>query len=235
MALIVYERNEKREYQIKIYSISRFIIALVVILCSLSILTIDYLPQIENEVISTLQFLSIFIASFYLANLIGMAKVKVVYTDEAIFHIWERRFLLSWEKNIKIPWSIVDNYVFQEDRTFDSFIINLTNKTRYKINRLNLIPIKDDFESLVKHFPRLSNEYKNSINPSTETNPVKKGESIYESKHFKWIFYLMTIGFIILVLSKVLDPESETKWSSLGVIGSGLLFYWGIIKGQKNN
>ncbi|MUP39609.1 hypothetical protein [Labilibaculum euxinus] len=162
-----------------------------------------------------------------------MAKVKVVYTDEAIFHIWERRFLLSWERNIKIPWDIVDTYVFQEDRTFDSFIINLTNKTRYKINRLNLIPIKDDFENLVKDFPRLSNEYKNGIDSSLAANPIKEGESIYASKYFKWIFYFMIVGFLILVLSKLLDSESETRWSSLGVIGSGLLFYWGIINGQE--
>jgi hypothetical protein len=65
-----------------------------------------------------------------------MGKVKVLFTDEGFVHIWQRRFILSWEKNIKISWDIVDNYVFQEDRTFDSFIINLTNKTRYKINIL---------------------------------------------------------------------------------------------------
>jgi hypothetical protein len=69
-----------------------------------------------------------------------MGKAKVVFTQEGIQHIWERRFILSWEENFIIPWNLVDNYVFQEDRTFDSFIINLTNKTRYKVNRLNVLP-----------------------------------------------------------------------------------------------
>ena len=81
---------------------------------------------------------------------------------------------------------MVDNYVFQEDRTFDSFIINLTNKTRYKVNRLNVFPIKDDFKRLVKEFPKLSNEFKNGIVPEIETKRIKEGESIYASKSFRW-------------------------------------------------
>jgi hypothetical protein len=107
---------------------------------------VEYLPRTENEITSILQFLAILLISFYIANQIGMAKVKVIFTNEGIAHVWIRRFFLSWESNIEISWDLVDNYVFQEDRTFDSFIINLTNKTRYKINRLNVLPIKDDFK-----------------------------------------------------------------------------------------
>jgi hypothetical protein len=137
---------KEREYHIKIHSISRFIIAMIVVLCSLSVLMVEYLPRTENEITSILQFLAILLISFYIANQIGMAKVKVIFTNEGIAHVWIRRFFLSWESNIEISWDLVDNYVFQEDRTFDSFIINLTNKTRYKINRLNVLPIKDDFK-----------------------------------------------------------------------------------------
>lgn len=226
---------KEREYHLKIHSISRFLIAMIVILCSLSILMIDHLPRIDNEIISILQFLAIFVTSFYLAYRIGMAKVKVIFTSEAIIHIWESRFLLSWERNIKIPWDIVDNYVFQEDRNFDSFILNLTNKKRYKINRLNFLPIKDDFRKLVKDFPKLSNDYRKGQVSETETKRIKKGESIYASKSFKWILYFMSTVFLILVLFKVFDTESETTWGSLGVIGSGLLFYGLMIRGQKNN
>jgi len=226
---------KQREYNIKIHSPSRFIIAMIVLLCSGSILIIDYLPRIENEFISIIQFLAIFVTSFYLANLIGMAKAKVIFTEDAFVHIWERRFFLSWEKNFKIPWNIVDNYVFQEDRTFDSFIINLENKTRYKIDRLNVLPIKDDFKKLVKDFPKLSNDYRNRQISETETKRIKEGESIFASKSFKWILYFLLAGFLILVLTKILNPNSETTWSSLGVIGSGLLFYGVMIRGQKNN
>ena len=97
---------KQREYNIKIHSISRFIIAMIVIFFSGSILILDKLPRTENEIISLLQFVALFVTSFYLAHLIGMGKAKVIFTEEGIIHIWERRFFLSWEKNFKIPWNI---------------------------------------------------------------------------------------------------------------------------------
>jgi hypothetical protein len=226
---------KQREYKFKVHSVGRFIISMVGVLCSLSIILVEYLPRIENELISILQFISILMISFYVANQIGMAKVKVFFTNEAIIHVWERRFFLSWEKNIEIPWDIVDNYVFHEDRNFDSFIINLTNKTRYKVNRLNILPIKDDFEKLVKDFPKLSNDYRNGLTSEMETVKIKEGESFYASKSFKWIFYFLSAGFLVLLLTKVFNPNSETTWSSIGVIGSGLMFYGAMIRIKKKN
>ena len=205
------------------------------ILLSSIFLILDKLPHTDNEIISVIQILSVFFISFYLAHLIGMGKVKILFTDEGLVHIWQRRFILSWEKNFKIPWSIVDNYVFQEDRTFDSFIINLTNKKRYKINRLNILPINDDFERLVNDFPKLSNDYKNLLAPDNQIETIKEGESIYANKSFRWIFYFMSVLFIVLVFIKVLNPESQTRWSALGSIGSGLLFYGLMMKAQKKN
>ncbi|WP_423130051.1 hypothetical protein [Gaoshiqia sp. Z1-71] len=226
---------KEREYHIKIHSRSRFIIAMIVVLCSLSVLIVEYLPRTQYKIISILQFIAILLISFYIANQIGMAKVKVIFTNEGFIHVWIRRFFFSWERNIKISWDLVDNYVFQEDRTFDSFIINLTNNTRYKINRLNVLPVKDDFKKLVIDFPKLSNEYINELNSDNQTKTIKQGESIYASKSFKWVFYFMSAGFLVIVLTKVFNPNSETAWSSLGVIGSGLIFYGLMIKGQKKN
>ncbi len=100
---------------------------------------------------------------------------------------------------------MVDNYYFQKDKTFDSFIINFNNKTRYKINRLNLFPIRDDFKRLVKDFSRLSNQYKIALKSDTEMKLIKEGVSIYASKSFRWIFYLFIAGFLLLVIAKVLN------------------------------
>ncbi len=226
---------KQKEYRIKVHSIVRFIIAMIGILISSILLILDNLPKPDSEIISFIQFLAVFVTSCYLAHLIGMGKAKVVFTQEGIQHIWERRFILSWEKNFTIPWNLVDNYVFQEDRTFDSFIINLTNKTRYKVDRLNVLPLNDDFNQLVKDFPRLSNDYKSGLDSDSEIKPIKKGKSIYASKSFRWVFYFLLTGFLILVLTKVFNPNSETTWSSLGVIGSGVLFYGIMIIGQKKN
>ena len=224
-----------RVYHIKIHSISRFFIAWIAILVSSMILMKEYTPRIENEIISFLQFLAVFVTSVYLAHLIGMAKAKVTFTEQGFIHIWKRRFLFSWEKDIRLPWEIVDNYLFHEDRTLDSFYINLTTKKRYKINQLNVLPINDDFKKLIKDFPILSNKYKTGTATNIETQTIKEGKSIYANKGFKWILYVFTLGFIILLLTKILNPESETTWSSLGVIGTGLMFYGAMIMEKKEN
>jgi hypothetical protein len=226
---------KSREYHIKIHSISRFFIAWLVILISSMLLMKEYTPRIENEIISILQFLAVLVTSVYLAQVIGMAQAKVTFTEQGFIHTWKRRFLFSWEKDIIIPWEIVDNYLFHEDRTLDSFYINLTTKKRYKINQLNVIPINDDFKKLIKDFPRLSNKYKTGTDSNIKTKTIKEGKSIYANKGFKWILYIFMIVFIILLLTKLLNPESETTWSSLGVIGTGLLFYGIMIKEKKKN
>ena len=225
---------KQREYSIIIHSITRFIIAMVVILCSSLILIDKYTPRIENEFISIIQFIAIFVSSFYLAHMIGMAKAKVLFTDEGYIHIWERRFFLSSEKTIKISWYEIDSYVFQKDRTFDSLIFNLTTKRRYKINRLNILPINDDFKKLLKDFTRLENEFREGQISNSKVT-INEGETIYASKAFKWIFYFMLGGFVILLTGKIINSESGSTWSSLGVIGSAILFYGTMILRKRNN
>lgn len=225
---------KEREYHFKIHSISRFIIAISLILSTLSILMSNYLPKTENEIVSILQFAVIFLTSFYIANQAAMAKVKVVLSKEGITHIWIRKFLISRGNDIKIPWDIVNNYVFQKEKTFDSFIIHLTNKTRYKINRMNALPIKGDFKKLVEDFPKLSNEYKNELTSDTPTKKIEEGESFYFSKSFKRFFYFMSALFLVLLLTKIFNPDSATTWSTLGILWGSLLFCSSVLKKQKN-
>lgn len=221
----------KKEYHIKIYSIGKFIISFSVALSLLIIVLKNYISPIDNKFFSLLLFIGIFAISFYIALLAGSAKVIIIFTEEAFIHIWEKKFLFSRERNIKILWGNIKNYVFEEDRNFDSFIINLTTNQRYKINKQTIIPVKDDFDKLVKNFPKFANEYRkknvseNNIVMGDYAPLIQKGESFYESKSFRWVFYFFAICFFVLLLMKILDPESGIWWGSLGVIGSGLLFY----------
>jgi hypothetical protein len=231
----IYNNMKEKEYRIIIHSIFRFIIAMAVILCSSVILIDKYTPRIQNEFISILQFAAILFISIYLAQIISRAKAKVILSQEGFLHIWERKFFFSLEKNLNIAWDNIESYVFQEDRTFDSFIINLTTKQRYKINRLNFIPINDDFRSFISDFPKLSNEFLKG-ETSNHKCRIKEGETIYEGKAFKWILYFMTVGFLALLVAKILNPDSSSSWGSLGVIGSGILFYGTMaLRKRKNN
>lgn len=221
----------QREYHIKIYSIGRFVVAFSVALSLSIILLTNHNFHIENKIFSILLFLGIFATSFYVALLVGTAKAKIIFTEEAFIHIWEKNFFFSTGRDIKIPWCIIINYVFEEDRNFDRFIINLTTNKRYKINKFTMIPIKDDFNKLVKDFPKLANEYMkksisdNDITANSDVPLIYKGESFYASRHFRWIFYFMTVIFFVLLLTKMFNSESSIRWSSLGLIGCGLLFY----------
>lgn len=97
------------------------------------------------------------------------------------------------------------------------------------------MPIKDDFQKLIREFPRLSNEYKQGT-VTDDKKIIKEGESIYSSKAFKWSFFFMLGGFLILLIGKIINPESGSTWSAIGVIGGGVFFYGiMILEKRKNN
>lgn len=143
----------KKEYHVKIYSISRFCITAAIFLCSFSVFFKEYFPKQEGF-FSFILFIGILIPSLLLARLVSIATIKVVFTEEAFFHIWERRFILSREKDIEIPWTTVDKCYLESFRTVDSIVVNLKNKTKYKISRQNFFPDNDDFKKLAEDFPK---------------------------------------------------------------------------------
>ena len=226
-----------KEFKIKIYSMNRFIISFVISFCTLAFLQKEFGLWGNNKLINVFLFLFELILSFYIANKIGQAKAKVIFTEEAFLHIWMRKFFLSFEKNIKITWNLIDNYVYDVDRAFDSFTINLKNNTRYQIKRLNFFTINDDFDKFRKNFPILANQYKNQtlIETDSEAKKIEEGESIYSTKGFKRGFYLGLVLFIILIVFILTTPNSKPNWTNLGIIGSALGFYFMQIKLSKKS
>jgi len=219
-----------KEFHITVYSINRFIVVfimMVIILFSL----LDYIQWSQNIALSVIvDALVVLPLSFYLAKLAGSAKVKIVFTEEAFFHIWKKMFIFSSEKNIKIPWNIVDNYVFEPERFFDSFIINLTTHRKYKITRLSLFSVSDDFDEFCLQFPVLANRYRNQNTLEEKTQKIEQGESFYASKEFRWIFYVMVAMFVPVVILLIISPNSKVNWGVLMVIASALAFYGIMIK-----
>jgi hypothetical protein len=223
------QRMIRKEYNVKVQSVSRFIIALIILFPGLLTLTTKIQRSINNEILNFLFIIIVLAFSLVASYYLSTGKIKIILTEEAIKHIWTRRFILSFSKNFKIPWNMVESYEFHEDRTFDSYFINLNIKRRYRINQINLFPIKDDFKKLIREFPMVANKIRRIENP---TNPVliNHAQSLYSTKTFTMIFYLMTGIFGLLLIVAFLNPSSETNWSSFGVIGFGLLFYYSMIK-----
>ncbi len=223
----------QKVYRIKVHSILRFIIVSIGILLSLIMLMNKYIPWPEEKLFGFLQMTVVFLGSIYLAHVICLEKGKVILKKEGIMHTWERRFFLNWEKDFLIPWALVDNYVFEEDRTFDSFIINLSNNTRYRVNRINILPIKDDFYKLVRDFPKVSNEMKSELTSVEGGHSIKRGKSIYETKGFRLIFRFMVIAYLFMLYNALSNQDAHVSWGALGVIGFSLLFYSTLLKGRK--
>lgn len=189
----------QKEYHIIILSQLRFFIAWPIVLCVNFSLT-DFLPKINNDFIFILKTFTVFAISFYIAYLIGKAKIKILMTDEGFFHIWERKFLLSFEQNIKISWDLIKDYVIEEHRYIDCFTINLNINKRYKISRLSNPFIKDDYDKFLDDFPQISNRFKGNMNQSNKS-PIVKGLSFYESKEFKWFIYFIILAIILILIA----------------------------------
>lgn len=225
---------EPKEFKIQVHSITRFIFLWWAIMCSLFLLLDKFTPKIESEFVFAIQTITIIGISVFSAHLLGRGKLKIVLSEKGLSHIWEQRFIFSREKSFIINWDLIEDFYFQEDRIFNSFILNLKIKKRYEINRLNLIPLNDDYKELERDFSSLSNTYKNCYKTSEiVSKPIKKGKSVYQERGMKAVFFVMLAIFIFLFINKLLDTQDGSTWPALAVIGSGLIFFGTMVYEKK--
>lgn len=195
---------EEAVYHIKIHSVSRTIVSTTLILIPALTLLGECRWLVENLYIHIMLILVVLLISFFLGGRIGMARMKIILTANGILHIWQRKFIFSREENITIPWEIVDNYVFEEFKFFDSFTINFTNNKRYKFYRFSLFPSRDDFKRLLKDFPTLSNELRKALLSDVECKPIIEGEGIFDYKYIRWFFLVLFALMVVLFIAKLL-------------------------------
>lgn len=220
---------KNKVYHIKIHSITRFIISFIVLLVGLTTVIPKVFFIANSYIFDVFLFLLSFSASFYIAYLISLGKVSIIFSEKTLSHKWQKRFFLSLEKDYEIPWNSIESYYFEPDRAFDSFVINFKNKTRYRISQMNIFPIKDDFERLTNDFPRIANQYK------TESGIIAEGSNIYASKHFLWLYYLLLILAIFIIIISLINSEFRSSWGVLGLIGTSIIFYRLMIKKYRHN
>ena len=202
-----------KEYNIKIHSIWRMFIFFMLIMFS----SVYYIPNTDNKGLSFLLGAIVIVGSAYIAKLASSAKVKITLNEKGYLHTWQRRFILNWEKHYLIPWDIIDNYYFEEDRTYDRFVISFKNKRKYHVNRINIFKINDDFDKLLRDLPKYYREFGNQ--------EIKKGEGIYQSKSFKIILIIMGIVLGLIIISNIIQNSSHISWFTLAILASAVLFY----------
>ncbi|MEP5365933.1 MAG: hypothetical protein ABJQ37_18940 [Reichenbachiella sp.] len=135
---------------------------------------------------------------------------------------------MSKKPNIELSWDRIINYAYQEDRGLDSFRLTLTNNQQYKFYRLTYFPQKDEFDKFLDQFPKFIADEGNQT-----TRTIEQGRTEFQTPSFKWILIGMTVIASGLLINTLIDPDSGTTWPALGVIFTGILFYW--TKVRRNN
>lgn len=220
-------------YHLKIYSSSRFVIFFTLLMVSPLLILASFLKGLDSFFFIVF-FIFVYVLSFFVALFVATAKVKVIFTEDAFLHIWEKKFLFSREKDIEIPWAIMDKYVLEIDRNSKDFIINLKTNIRYRIRKFTLISIQDDFDKMVRAFSRHANDYRKKHVSEEDTTLIKEGKTIYEEKYFEYGYYFFLFVFIVLLLvPAILDPEQDANWAKLAFWGSLFGFYGYMIRRHK--
>lgn len=209
-----------RSYEININSNVR---AIPVAICffGLSIYLMTLIPREWPSFVNFGTVAILFFAPILPVTILSRGKIKIELTDEAFRTIWVKRFFLSRESNIELGWDRIINYVNQEDRGLDSFRLTLTNNQQFKFYRYTYFPQKDDFQKFLTQFPK----FINSISHSNSV-AIEKGKTDFQTKSFKWLLIILTLIASGLLINKIINPNSGMSWPTLGVILTGILFYW---------
>lgn len=215
------EGAEANVYYIVIHSTGRFVFSFIVFVLISIYLNSDILFWNINSIGSYITFPIMFFLSLYIAHNLSQGRAKVTVDINGIHHDWIKRFMFNKSKNLLIPWSYVENYVFETQHYYDSFIINLNNKMRYVLTKNTLLTKHDDFYRLIDEFPVKAYNLR-YLDEIEYKKPIEKGKTIYQEKGFKWQVYFFIGLFLILLFSKIINPEINTRWSALVSIGFGL-------------
>ncbi|WP_420583273.1 hypothetical protein [Reichenbachiella sp.] len=209
-----------RTFEININSNLRAV-PVAIVFFGLSIYLIGEIPRDLPDFLSYVIIAILFLFPIIPTTLLSRGKIRVELAEDAFRTIWIRRFFLSNKQNIELDWNRVIDYVNQEDRGLDSFRLTLTNNQQYKFYRYTYFPQKDDFENFLYYLPVFLQKVE-----LAKERTIEKGKTEFQSRSFKWVLIGLTIIAIGLLVNTLMNPNSGTRWASLGVIFSGIFFYW---------
>jgi hypothetical protein len=162
---------------------------------------------------------------YFFASRLSKASAKIIVTEKSITHIWNKKFMLSKEDDLTIPWGEIKSYGLHGDRLFDNFEFNLKNKTRYQINRLSFVFYKDDFKLFIADLPILTEKNGTNVTDSEHRRFLADSKDSLAPKIIKGFIILVGLLFTFMLLSKIFIPDSQINWTGIYVTGAVLVLY----------
>jgi hypothetical protein len=209
-----------KSYEININSNKRAI-PIAIIFFGLSIYFMTLIPSDWPDVVNFITIAVLFFAPIIPITIFSRGKIKIELTEESFRTIWIRRFFLGKDPNIELTWNRIIDYVNQEDRGIDSFRLTLTDNQQFKFYRYTYYPQNDDFDKFLTQFPK----FIKTVNLGDQKS-IEEGRTEFQTRSFKWILSILTILAVGLLVNALMNPNSGTRWTTFGVIFSGIIFYW---------
>ena len=208
-----------RSYYVNINSNWRAI-PVAAIFFGISIYLMNRIPSDWPELLNFVAIAILFFSPIIPVTILSRGKIRIELTEYAFRTIWIKRFFLSKEPDVELHWNRVIDYVNQEDRGLDSFRLTLTNNQQFKFYRYTFFPQRDDFEKFIHQLPTFLQRV-----DLADKRTIKRGKTEFQTRSFKWVLIGMTILAAGLLINTLINPDSGTRWTTIGVIFSGILFY----------
>ncbi|MBK6265351.1 hypothetical protein JKA74_09900 [Marivirga sp. S37H4] len=209
-----------KSYEININSNLRAI-PVAIIFFGLSFYLMTLIPRDWPDLVKFGIIAVLFFSPVIPVTILSRGRIRIDLTEEAFRFIWIKRFFLSKESNIELGWDRIIDYVNQEDRGLDSFRLTITNNQQLKFYRYTYFPQTDDFDKFLTQFPK----FIKTVDLANERT-IEQGKTEFQTRSFKRVLAVLTILAVGLLVNTLLNPDSGTRWASLGVIFLGILFYW---------
>ncbi|KQC33855.1 hypothetical protein AAU57_11320 [Nonlabens sp. YIK11] len=121
---------------------------------------VEFLPFSKYQWSSFILFILVVVPAYLGSRYLALGKIKVLLSDKGLAHFWEKRFILSWQKNFKISKHRLVRCHIKEERLFDIIQIDLDDKKRYSISRIVLYGKQNDFYRLANDLHSIINTLK---------------------------------------------------------------------------
>ncbi|SKB63803.1 hypothetical protein SAMN05660477_00416 [Soonwooa buanensis] len=163
------------------------------------------------------------ILAFYLPKFTSTVEIEIEIDENGISRKWIKQFIFQNKIDNKIKWNEIENYVFQPDRQFDKFKLNLKSNRKFVFYHNNDHDTKDDFIAFVSDFAVKVNEINSEENKSKEEK-IKLGKTIYETTGGLILAILGVILIVGLPILFILSPhKGSVKTSNYAMLGASYL------------